>query len=103
MRDDNSVAGASSSWAEMPRRKGYEYRDDQLEAGGTRRKIAVTVRRLPENVYLAISEDVPGMTVEGKTRDEVADEARDVAKNLLELGGEHVAEEELSFVFVFYD
>jgi predicted RNase H-like HicB family nuclease len=102
MRDDNSVAGASSPWAGMPKRR-YEYRDEQLQTGGTRRKIAVTVKRLPENVYLAVSEDVPGMTVEGKTRDEVADEARDVAKNLLELAGEHVAEEELSFVFVFYD
>ncbi|MGH6793035.1 MAG: type II toxin-antitoxin system HicB family antitoxin [Methyloceanibacter sp.] len=102
MRDDKSVVGASSSWVEMPKRK-YEYREDQSKAGGTRSKIAVTVRRLPENVYLAISEDVPGMTVEGRTRDEVVEEARDVAINLLELSGKHVEQEELSFVFVFYD
>jgi predicted RNase H-like HicB family nuclease len=100
MRDDNSVAGASSPWEGMPRRR-YEYREEQVLTGGTRRKIAVTVKRLPENVYLAVSEDVPGMTVEGKTRDEVADEAREVTKNLLELAGEHVPD--LSFVFIFYD
>jgi predicted RNase H-like HicB family nuclease len=103
MRDDNSVAGASSSWTEIPKRRGYEWHDDQLQAGGTRRRIAVTVRRLPENVYLAVSEDVPGMTVEGRTRDEVAEEAREVATNLLELAGDNVEQDGLSFVFIFYD
>jgi predicted RNase H-like HicB family nuclease len=100
MRDDNS-AGTSGLWAEKPKRS-YEYHDEP-QTGGTRRKIAVTVKRLPENVYLAVSEDVPGMVVEGKTRDEVADEAKNVARNLLDLVGDHVLEEDLSFIFVFYD
>lgn len=99
MHADNS-RGASSSWHEISKRNGYEWRNEE---GGTRRRIVVTVRRLPENVYLAVSEDIPGMTVEGSTRDEIAEEARDVAKNLLALVGCHVEEEKLSFVFIFYD
>ena len=101
MRDDNSVVGASSPWAEIPKGS-YEYRDDPLEAGGTTRKITVKVRKLPENVYLGVSDDLPGMTVEGKTLDEVIEEAREVAKNLLELAGEQSVEER-SFVFIFHD
>ena len=66
--DNDSVTGASSPRAGMPKRS-YEYRDEQQPTGGTQRKISVTVKRLPENVYLAVSEDIPGMTVEGKSRD----------------------------------
>ena len=102
MRDHNSGGGTSISLPEAPERR-YTYRDEQFQAGGTRRKIVVTARRLPENIYLAVSEDVPGMTVEGRTRDEVAEEAREVARNLLELTGGRAMQEEPSFVLVFYD
>jgi predicted RNase H-like HicB family nuclease len=102
MRDHNSGGGTSISLPERQERS-YTYRDEQFQSGGTRRKIVVTARRLPENIYLAVSEDVPGMTVEGRTRDEVAEEAREVARNLLELTGDSAVPEEPSFVFVFYD
>jgi predicted RNase H-like HicB family nuclease len=102
MRDHNSGGGTSMSLPEAQERS-YTYRNQQFQAGGTRRKIVVTARRLPENIYLAVSEDVPGMTVEGRTRDEVAEEAREVARNLLELTGDSTVQEEPSFVFVFYD
>jgi predicted RNase H-like HicB family nuclease len=100
--DQNSGGGTSVSWPETQERS-YAYRDAQFQAGGTRRKIVVTARRLPENIYMAVSEDIPGMTVEGRTRDEVAEEAREVARNLLELTDGSAVQEEPSFVFVFYD
>lgn len=46
--------------------------------------IALSIRRLPEGVYLATSEDVPGLTVEGETREETEAAARLVVIELLE-------------------
>jgi predicted RNase H-like HicB family nuclease len=102
MHDDNSTVGASSSWVDIPKEK-YEYRGVPFEDGGTARRITVKVKRLPENVYLAVSDDIPGMTVEANTLDEIAKESKEVAMNLLELSGEDVEREVRIFVFIFYD
>ena len=42
------------------------------------------IERLPEGVYLATSEDVPGLVAQGRTIAETLEIARDVAKKLLE-------------------
>lgn len=42
------------------------------------------VEKLPEGVYLATSEDIPGLVAQGRTITETLEIARDVAKKLLE-------------------
>jgi predicted RNase H-like HicB family nuclease len=47
----------------------------------------VHIERLPEGVYLATSDDVPGLVAQGRTIAETLEIARDVAKKLLEAHG----------------
>ena len=42
------------------------------------------IERLPEGLYLATSEDIPGLVAQGRTITETLEIARDVAKKLLE-------------------
>ena len=42
------------------------------------------VERLPEGVYLATSDEVPGLVAQGRTVVETLEIARDVARKLLE-------------------
>ncbi len=42
------------------------------------------IEKLPEGVYLATSEDMPGLVAQGRTIQETLEIARDVAKKLLE-------------------
>lgn len=42
------------------------------------------IEKLPEGVYLATSEDLPGLVAPGKTIAETLEIARDVAQKLLE-------------------
>ena len=49
--------------------------------------IKVRIEKLPEGVYLATSEDVPGLVAQGATVAETLDIARDVARILLEEAG----------------
>ena len=42
------------------------------------------IEKLPEGVYLATSDDVPGLIAQGLTIHETLEIARDVAKKLLE-------------------
>lgn len=42
------------------------------------------IEKLPEGVYLATSDDVPGLLAQGRTLAETIDIARDVAKKLIE-------------------
>lgn len=42
------------------------------------------IEKLPEGVYLATSEDIPGLVAQGRTINETLEIARDVAKKLLE-------------------
>jgi predicted RNase H-like HicB family nuclease len=46
------------------------------------------IEQLPEGVYLATSDDVPGLVAQGRTVTETLEIARDVAKKLLEAQAE---------------
>ena len=46
--------------------------------------ITLHVERLPEGVYLATSDDVPGLVAQGRTIQETLEIARDVANKILE-------------------
>ncbi len=41
------------------------------------------IEKLPEGVYLATSDDIPGLVAQGRTITETVEIARDVAKKLL--------------------
>ncbi|MEX2515931.1 MAG: type II toxin-antitoxin system HicB family antitoxin [Gammaproteobacteria bacterium] len=42
------------------------------------------IEKLPEGVYLATTDDIPGLVAQGRTVTETLEIARDVAKKLLE-------------------
>ncbi len=46
--------------------------------------LRIHIEQLPEGVYLATSEDLPGLVAQGKTVSETLEIARDVARKLLE-------------------
>jgi predicted RNase H-like HicB family nuclease len=46
--------------------------------------INIHVEKLPEGVFLATSEDVPGLIAQGRTATEAIEIARDVARKLME-------------------
>ena len=48
------------------------------------------IERLPEGVYLATSDDVPGLVAQGRTVTETLEIARDVAKKLIEAQDERI-------------
>ena len=48
----------------------------------------IHIEKLPEGVYLATSEDVPGLVAQGRTIAETLEIARDVAKKLIEAQAE---------------
>ncbi len=45
----------------------------------------VQIERLPEGLYLATSEQMPGLLAQGRTIAEVLEIARDVARKLIEI------------------
>lgn len=47
------------------------------------------IQKLPEGVYLATSEDIPGLVAQGRTIIETLEIARDVAKKLIEAQAEN--------------
>lgn len=49
------------------------------------------IEKLPEGVYLATSDDVPGLVAQGRTVAETLEIARDVAKKLIEAQLERAA------------
>lgn len=49
--------------------------------------INIHIKKLPEGVYLATSDDVQGLIAQGRTVIETLEIARDVAKKLLEAQG----------------
>ncbi|HUM70849.1 MAG TPA: type II toxin-antitoxin system HicB family antitoxin [Chloroflexota bacterium] len=52
-------------------------------------KIAtLDIEKLPEGVYLATSDDIPGLVAQGRTIAETLEIARDVARKLLEAQNE---------------
>jgi len=48
------------------------------------RLINIRIEKLPEGVYLATSEDVPGLVAQCRTATEALEIARDVARKLIE-------------------
>lgn len=46
------------------------------------------IERLPEGVYLATSDDIPGLVAQGRTVTETIEIARDVARRLIEAQAE---------------
>lgn len=46
------------------------------------------IERLPEGMYLATSDEIPGLVAQGRTVTETLEIARDVAKKLLEAQAE---------------
>lgn len=51
------------------------------------RIVRLHVEKLPEGVYLATSDDVPGLVAQGRTITETLEIARDVARKLIEEQG----------------
>lgn len=51
--------------------------------------IKLHVEKLPEGVYLATSDDLPGLVAQGRTFDETIEIARDVARKIFESQREH--------------
>ena len=50
--------------------------------------VKVHIEKLPEGVYLATLDDVPGLVAQGRTIQETLEIARDVSKKLLEARAE---------------
>ncbi len=57
--------------------------------------IHIHVEQLPEGVYLATSDDLPGLVAQGRTVAEALDIARDVARKLIEARREREGEPSL--------
>ena len=58
----------------------------------------LNIEKLPEGVYLATSDDIPGLVAQGRTVTETIEIARDVAKKLLEAQAERNQEVNLTNV-----
>lgn len=52
-------------------------------------KIHLHIQKLPENLYLATSDDLQGLIAQGRSMSEAIEIARDVARKLLEAQDEH--------------
>ncbi len=50
--------------------------------------VKLHIEKLPEGVYLATSEEVPGLVAQGRASIETLEIARDIAKKLLEAQAE---------------
>ena len=54
--------------------------------------VNVHIERLPEGVYLATSDDVPGLVAQGRTITETLEIARDVATKLIQAQGDRATD-----------
>ena len=61
------------------------------------------IEKLPEGVYLATSEDIPGLIAQGRTIAETVEIARDVAKKLIEAQAERQGARKLTAVKDSFD
>ncbi len=50
--------------------------------------VNIHIEKLPEGVYLATSNDVPGLVAQGRTVTETLEIARDIARKLMEAKAE---------------
>jgi predicted RNase H-like HicB family nuclease len=60
--------------------------------------VQVHIEKLPEGVYLATSDDVPGLVAQGRTIQETLEIARDVAKKLIEARAERAGKRRVAKV-----
>ena len=65
--------------------------------------INIHIEKLPEGVYLATSDDIPGLLAQGRTVTEALEIARDVARKLLEARAERTGSVDLSSVGDSFD
>ena len=63
--------------------------------------ITIRIKELPEGVFLATSDDVPGLTVECDTREDVLATAPDIAMELLEIEAGHSLPQPPVITFAF--
>jgi predicted RNase H-like HicB family nuclease len=65
--------------------------------------INIHVEKLPEGVYLATSEDMPGLVAQGRTATEALEIARDVARKLVEARAERQSKVKLNEIGDSFD
>ena len=65
--------------------------------------INIHVRKLPEGVYLATSEDIQELVAQGRTATEALEIARDVARKLIEAQNKRSQQVKLSFIGDSFD
>ena len=58
-----------------------------LEPRVMERIVNLHIEKLPEGVYLATSDDVPGLVAQGRTVSETIEIAKDVARKLIKAEG----------------
>ncbi len=63
----------------------------------------IHIEKLPEGLYLATSDDIPGLVAQGRTITETLEIARDVAKKLLNAQAERHAANPLTAVQDSFD
>ena len=61
------------------------------------------IKKLPEGVYLATSDDLPGLIAQGRTVSETVEIARDVARKLIEARRERDEANQLTAVKDVFD
>jgi predicted RNase H-like HicB family nuclease len=61
------------------------------------------IEKLPEGVYLATSDDIPGLVAQGRTITETLEIARDVARKLMEAQAERHHQAKLAAVQDSFD
>jgi predicted RNase H-like HicB family nuclease len=66
---------------------GIEQRRRLRNIGVMERIVRLHIEKLPEGVYLATSDEVPGLVAQGRTVTETLEIARDVARRLIEEQG----------------
>jgi len=67
------------------------------------RIINIHIEKLPEGVYLATSQEVPGLVAQGRTAIETLEIARDVARKLIEARRERSGDPELLSIADSFD
>ncbi len=65
--------------------------------------INIHIKKLPKGIYLATSEDMPGLVAQGRTVTEALEIARDVARKLIEARVERSGKLNLSTVGNSFD
>lgn len=61
------------------------------------------IEKLPEGVYLATSDDIPGLVAQGRTITETVEIARNVARKLIEAQAERQGASQLAAVKDSFD